>query len=119
MATIHSLIPTLRVAKVEKALPLYDALGFSVAWQHQLSPEAPRLTCIARGPFEIFLTEHDVAPFGSVVHFMVTGLEELVGRALAQGFEPTFGPENRPWGDREAYFTDEGGNVLRFGETIE
>ena len=119
MTEIHSLIPTLRVAKVEDALPLYEALGFSVAWQHQLSAEAPRLTCIARGPFEIFLTEHDVAPFGSVVHIMVTGLEGLVTRTRTAGFEPTFGPEDRPWGDREAYFTDEGGNVLRFGETIE
>jgi hypothetical protein len=49
---------------------------------------------------------------------MVTGLAELVGRARSEGFEPTFGPEDRPWGDREVYFTDEGGNVLRFGETI-
>lgn len=118
MATVRSVIPTLRVADVEAALPLYRALGFVVAWQHELEPGAPRLTCVERDRVQLFLTEHPVAPFGSVVHFMVVGLDDLVAAARSAGFEPTLGPEQRPWGDREAYFTDLDGNVLRFGETV-
>jgi catechol 2,3-dioxygenase-like lactoylglutathione lyase family enzyme len=116
--TIRRAIPTLRVASIDRALPLYEGLGFSVSWQHQISVGAPRLTSVTQGTSELFLTEHPIARYGAVVHFVVDGLQALVDRAGAQGFEPTFGPEDRPWGDREAYFTDVDGNVLRFGEPI-
>ena len=116
---LRSVIPTVRVASIDLALPLYEGLGFTVSWQHQLEPQAPRLTSVVQGPTELFLTEHPVAPYGSVVHFMVEGLDHLVAYAASAGFEPSFGPENRPWGDREVYFTDVDGNVLRFGERIE
>lgn len=119
MATLRSVIPTLRVTDVEASLPLYRALGFDVAWQHRLGPDAPRLTAVARDSREVFLTEHPVAPVGAVVHFRVEGLDEIVERARDAGFGPTFGPEVRPWGDREAYFRDADGNVLRFGEAVE
>ena len=118
MTTIRSVIPTLRITRIEASLPLYHALGFEIAWQHQLGPDAPRLTCVAQDAKELFLTEHPVAPFGAVVHVMVTGLDGIVARAREAGFEPTFGPERRAWGDREAYYTDADGNVLRFGETV-
>lgn len=118
MGRIVSVIPTLRVTDVEQALPLYEALGFEVAWQHQLEPSAPRLTALARDSKEVFLTEHPVAPTGAVVHFMVEGLDEILERAKSVGVMPTFGPELRPWGDREAYFSDADRNVLRFGETM-
>lgn len=112
------MIPTLRVTDVEQSLPLYQALGFEVAWQHQLEPSAPRLMAVVRDAKEVFLTEHPVAPTGTLVHFMVEGLEEIVERAKAAGVRPTCGPELRPWGDREAYFSDADGNVLRFGEAV-
>lgn len=115
---IRSVIPTLRVASIDRALPSYESLGSSVSWQHQLSPEAPRLTSVVHGAAEPFLTEHPIAPYGAVVHFVVDGLQELVARARSNGIEPTSGPEDRPWGDREAYFTDIDGNVLRFAEPI-
>jgi catechol 2,3-dioxygenase-like lactoylglutathione lyase family enzyme len=118
MPEIRSIIPTLRVSSVDVALPFYDAFGFTLSWQHQIMPGVPRLTCVSRGQGELFLTEHAVAPFQSVVHVMVEGLDELVEIARLKGVEPTYGPATRPWGDREAYFTDPDGNVLRFGETI-
>ncbi len=117
MARVASVIPTLRVTKVEDSLPIYQALGFEVAWQHQLQPSGPRLTALAQDAKQVFLTEHPIAPVGAVVHFMVEGLDEIVGRAKSAGFDPTFGPELRPWGDREAYFADPDGNILRFGES--
>jgi len=46
------------------------------------------------------------------------GVDTLVARAAAAGLHPIFGPEDRPWGNREAYFRDPDGNVLRFGEAI-
>jgi catechol 2,3-dioxygenase-like lactoylglutathione lyase family enzyme len=111
-------IPTLRVTKVEDVLRTYAALGFSVAWQHQLSPDAPRLTSVRQGAAELFLSEHPVAPTGAVVYFITQGLDELVARASAAGLVPSFGPEDRPWGTREVYYRDHDGNVLRFGETL-
>jgi catechol 2,3-dioxygenase-like lactoylglutathione lyase family enzyme len=113
---VKSVIPTLRVTAIEASLPLYRALGFGVAWEHRLSPDAPRLTCIRQGAIELFLTEHAVAPAGAVAYFVIQGLDALVTRAAEAGHYPTFGPEDRPWGDREAYFRDPDGNVLRFGE---
>jgi predicted enzyme related to lactoylglutathione lyase len=115
---LETAIPTLRVANVDLSLPTYDALGFAVAWQHRLSPTAPRLTAIRQGAVQVFLTEHPVAPTGAVVYFAVQGVDQLVARAARGGLVPTFGPEDRPWGSREAYFTDLDGNVLRFGEAI-
>lgn len=118
MGRVVSVIPTLRVMEVDQSLPLYEALGFEVAWQHQLEPSGPRLTALVRDSRELFLTEHPVAPTGAVVHFMVEGLDEIVEGAKSAGVLPTFGPELRPWGDREAYFSDADGNVLRFGESV-
>jgi uncharacterized glyoxalase superfamily protein PhnB len=48
----------------------------------------------------------------------VTAVEASLplNRAATAGHYPIFGPEDRPWGDREAYFRDPDGNVLRFGE---
>lgn len=112
-------IPMLRVASIDAALLVYDALGFSVAWQHQLNPEAPRLTSVQHGTVELYLTEHPIAPPGGVVYLKTTGVDALVAQARSQGLDPSFGPEDRPWGDREAYFTDVDGNVLRFGESLE
>lgn len=115
---IRTAIPTLRVTSIDLSLPLYEGLGFAVSWQHQLSVGAPRLTSVTHGTCELHLTEHPIARPGAVVRFVVHGLQELVDRAGSHGFEPTFGPEDRPWGDREAYFTDVDGNVLRFAEPV-
>ena len=114
---LETTIPVLRVAKLEVALPTYKALGFSVGWQHQLTRDAPRLTSVRQGAAELFLTEHPVAPAGAVVYFVTQGVDALVARAAAAGLGPSFGPEDRPWGDREVYFRDPDGNVLRFGQT--
>lgn len=121
MATPNLLhaIPTLRVASIDTSLPFYEALGFEVAWQHQLAPDAPRLTSVRHSSVELFLTEHPVAPVGSVVYIVVDQVDEFVTLARSSSVDPTFGPEDRPWGDREAYFTDPDSNVLRFGQRAE
>lgn len=120
MSRIHlrSTIPILRVTNIDAALPTYTALGFTVAWQHQLDPAAPRLTAVAQGKSELYLTEHPVVPAGAAVYFVVQGVDALRALAERSGVHPSFGPENRPWGTREVYFTDHDGNVLRFGEPL-
>ncbi len=116
MTEMQQAIPTLRVMSIDVSLPFYESLGFDVAWQHQLSPGAPRLTSVKHSSVEIFLTEHPVAPVGAVVYIVVGDVDELVSSAQTRSLEPSFGPQDRPWGDREAYFTDPDSNVLRFGQ---
>lgn len=116
MPNLQLAIPTLRIASIETSLPFYEALGFEVAWQHQLAPDAPRLTSVKQASVELFLTEHPVAPTGAVVYIVLRDVDALVARAQSQSLDPTFGPQEQPWGDREAYFTDPDANVLRFGQ---
>ena len=114
----ESVIPTLPVSNLDLSLPFYRAFGFDVAWTHQLADTQPRLASITSGTIELFLTEHRVAPFGAVVYINTTGVDALNGAAIGAGLSPTFGPADREWGQREVYFTDPDGNVLRFGERL-
>lgn len=109
-------IPTLRVERTDAALFVFRALGFEVAWEHRLGPEAPHLVCIRQGEVEVFLTEHPVTEPGAVVYFTTEDVDALVAAAALEGVIPEFGPETRPWGNREAYFRDPDGNMLRFGQ---
>jgi catechol 2,3-dioxygenase-like lactoylglutathione lyase family enzyme len=114
--TVDSIVPTLRVTNLDRSIPFYSKLGFSVAWIHQLEPDKPRLAAVQHGPVQLFLTEHDIAPVGAVVYLNSRGVDALNDAAAAVEIEPTFGPEDRPWAQREVYFQDPDGNVLRFGE---
>lgn len=113
---LDSVVPTLRVTNLDHSLPFYNALGFSLAWLHQVAEGQPRLAAVQQGPVQLFLTEHDVAPAGAVVYSNTRGVDALSDAAIARGHKPTFGPEDRPWGQREVYFRDPDGNMLRFGE---
>jgi catechol 2,3-dioxygenase-like lactoylglutathione lyase family enzyme len=113
---VDSLVPTLRVADLDRSLAFYRTLGFTLAWIHQLAPDQPRLAAVNHGSVQLFLTEHAVAPTGAVVYANSRGVEALTQKAVAAGLRPVFGPANRPWGQREVYFHDPDGNVLRFGE---
>lgn len=114
--TVESVVPTLRVTNLDQSIPFYSKLGFSLAWTHQIEPDQPRLAAVQHGPVQLFLTEHDVAPVGAVVYLNSRGVDALNSEAAAVGITPMFGPEDRPWAQREVYFEDPDGNVLRFGE---
>ena len=116
MPQLRRAIPTIRTTSIDEALPFYEALGFEVAWQHRLEREGARLTSLVQGDVELFLTEHAVAPVGAVVYIVLDRIDDLVARARARLLEPSFGPQDQPWGNREAYFTDPDSNVLRFGQ---
>ena len=113
-----SAVPTLPTSNLDRSLPFYRALGFQIAWIHQLDATHPRLAALRCGPVQLFLTEHRVAPFGAVVYINTRGVDALSVAAAEAGLAPTFGPADRPWGQRETYFEDPDGNVLRFGESI-
>ena len=113
---LDSLIPTLRVADLDRSLRFYGVLGFTVAWIHQLAPDQPRLAAVQHGSVQLFLTEHAVAPTGAVVYANARGVDALTRAAGAVGLTAMFGPSDRPWGQREVYFQNPDGNVLRFGE---
>ncbi len=113
---IELLIPTLRVGDLDRSLEFYRALGFDLAWVHQLESGAPRLGAVQQGPVQLFLTEHAVAPTGGVVYANTRGVDALSAAAQAKGLAPEFGPTDRPWGQREVYFRDPDGNMIRFGE---
>jgi len=114
--TLDSVVPTLRVTNLDRSLAFYGILGFSVAWIHQRAENEPRLAAVQHGSVQLFLTEHAVAPVGAVVYLNTRGVDALSAAATVQGLNPTFGPADRPWGQREVYFHDPDGNVLRFGE---
>jgi lactoylglutathione lyase len=113
---LDSVIPTLRVSSLDQSLVFYNGLGFSVAWVHQLAAGQPRLAAIQQDAVQLFLSEHAVAPFGAVVYTNTRGVDALSTLAAVNGVSPIFGPADRPWGQREVYFQDPDGNVLRFGE---
>jgi len=48
---------------------------------------------------------------GAVVYFITRDVDAVVRAARVAGVMPTFGPEDRPWGNREAYFQDRDGNT--------
>ena len=116
---IKSTIPMLGVDDIATAASLYHALGFEIAWEHGLAPDAPRLVSMKQDGGEIYLSEHAIAPRGGIVYILTDSVDALVASARDRGFQPSFGPEDRPWGDREAYFTDASGNVLRFGQHLD
>ena len=116
MFTFDSIVPTLRVADIDRSTAFYTKFGFTVAWVHQLGEGQPRLAAIQHGSIEIFLTEHAVAPAGAVVYLNTRGVDESNVALAAEGISPVFGPADRPWGQREVYYHDPDANVLRFGE---
>ncbi len=62
--SLRQAIPVLRIRSIDGSLPVYQALGFVISWQHRLTPDAPCLTSVSHGPVELFLTEHAIAPSG-------------------------------------------------------
>ena len=114
--SLESIVPTLRVSSLDQSLAFYESLGLCVAWVHQPAEGQPRLAAVQHGAIQLFLTEHAVAPFGAVVYVNTRGVDALRTLAEARGISPILGPADRPWGQREVYFQDPDGNVLRFGE---
>lgn len=84
---VELLIPVVPVANLSRAAEVYGRLGF-IAWVLQLAADQPRLGSMRQGAVELFLTEHHVAPPGTVVYANVTGLDALAARAQTSGGEP-------------------------------
>lgn len=106
----EKITPILRAENAGASAAWYARLGFVRRWEHRFEPGFPLFLCVARGPMQIFLSEHrgDARP-DTLLYLHIDDLD-----AAAAEFEATV--ENAPWG-REIQLTDPDGNRLRIGST--
>lgn len=124
---VVSIVPALRVASIAERLPLWHALGFSLAFAH--GDEGPlaegsledatfaRLDAEGGRPVCVFL-QVGGGVAGAHVHLMLERPEEVdatCARLRAAGFEPWEPPTDRPWGMRDLWVRDADGNEVVVG----
>ncbi|GAA4607744.1 catechol 2,3-dioxygenase-like lactoylglutathione lyase family enzyme [Actinoplanes octamycinicus] len=104
----EQLTPFLRVEDANASTAWYARLGFVKQWEHRFEPGLPLFVCVARGPMQLFLSEHhgDARP-GTLLYLHVNDLQ-----AVAAEFGAAV--EEAPWGP-ELELTDPDGNRLRIG----
>jgi catechol 2,3-dioxygenase-like lactoylglutathione lyase family enzyme len=104
----EEVIPILRVSDAAAAVAWYQRLGFSQQWEHRFEPGFPAFVSIARGPVQLFLSEHtgDARP-DTLIYLRLADLD-----AIAAEFDATV--EQPPWGP-EIQLRDPDGNRLRIG----
>jgi catechol 2,3-dioxygenase-like lactoylglutathione lyase family enzyme len=108
----EQITPILHTGDAEAAAVWYARLGFARQWEHRFEPGFPLFLCVARGPMQIFLSEHrgDARP-DTLLYLRVTDLP-----AVAAEFGVTI--EEAPWG-QEIHLEDPDGNRLRVGAVQE
>jgi catechol 2,3-dioxygenase-like lactoylglutathione lyase family enzyme len=104
----EEVIPILRVSDAAAALAWYQRLGFRQQWEHRFEPGFPAFVSIARGPVQLFLSEHtgDARP-DTLIYLRLADLDSIAaefGTAI----------EQPPWGP-EIHLHDPDGNRLRIG----
>lgn len=104
----ETITPILRTDDAVAAAAWYGRLGFVQQWEHRFQPDFPLFLCVARGPMQIFLSEHrgDARP-DTLLYLHVHDVE-----AVATEFGVAV--EQAPWGP-EVQLTDPDGNRLRVG----
>ncbi|GAA0560512.1 glyoxalase superfamily protein [Paractinoplanes ferrugineus] len=106
----EKITPILRVDDAHVSAGWYARLGFVRQWEHRFEPGFPLFLSIARGPMQIFLSEHrDDARPDTLLYLNVSDLEAVAtefGVALREA----------PWGP-EIHLLDPDGNRLRIGRT--
>ena len=114
-------IPLFRIFDYQLARAFYvEWLRFSIDWEHQFSPAAPRYLQISRDSAIIHLTEHyaDCSP-GAKVLIHIDDVEalhaELSSRPNAN-MNP--GVSEAPWGAKIMEVTDPFGNRLCFNQSL-
>ena len=114
-------IPLFRIFDDQLARAFYvDWLGFSIDWEHQFSPGAPRYIQISRDSAIIHLTEHyaDCSP-GAKVLIHIDDLDAL-HEEISSRPNPNMNPgiSDAPWGARIMEVTDPFGNRLCFNQSL-
>jgi len=114
-------IPLFRIFDQALARAFYiDWLGFTIDWEHQFTPTAPRYLQISRDSVVLHLTEHfgDCSP-GAKVLIHVDDVEAL-HEELTSRPNPKMNPSiaDAPWGARIMEVTDPFGNRLCFNQSL-
>ena len=106
--TAEKVIPILHTEDAIEAVNWYERLGFSQESVHRFEPGLPAFVTIARGPMQLFLSEHegDARP-DTLVYLRV---DDVV--SIATEFDVDV--EEAPWA-REVELRDPDGNRLRIG----
>jgi catechol 2,3-dioxygenase-like lactoylglutathione lyase family enzyme len=114
-------IPLFRIFDYQLARAFYvDWLGFSIDWEHQFWPAAPRYIQLSRDSVILHLTEHyaDCSP-GAKASIHLDDVEALHAE-LSSRPNPHMNPgvSDAPWGARIMEFTDPFGNRLCFNQSL-
>jgi hypothetical protein len=122
-----SVVPELHVKSIAGALPVWEALGFTLAFAFCDGRPLPagslkgatlaRLDVPAREPISVFLQTGRAAP-GAVVHVMLSSPADVDAanrRLMALGATIHQPPTDQPWGMRDLQAEDRDGNLLIVG----
>jgi catechol 2,3-dioxygenase-like lactoylglutathione lyase family enzyme len=103
----EEVIPVLRVADAARAVAWYARLGFEKQWEHQFEPGLPWFVAVARGPLQLYLSEHlGDAPANTLIHLNVRDID-----AVAAEFGVAV--DEQGMAGREVDLEDPDGNRLR------
>lgn len=123
---LYSIIPSLRVTSIIRALPFYETLGFKLVFAFAGSEHSDtvtdqshfaRLDAEATHPLSIFL-ETRRGSTGGCIHIMAgapENVDRLAARLRAEGVVLELEPTNMPWGMREMHTADPDGNLIVIG----
>ena len=107
--------PSLFVADVARSTAFYrDVIGMPV---HVEFPDGSFAMLGGHGAAELALVAHDAPPQGEA-YLYVRGVEALLARCEAAGFEITRPLETKPWGLRDFVVRDPDGHLIGIGERV-
>jgi catechol 2,3-dioxygenase-like lactoylglutathione lyase family enzyme len=114
-------IPLFRIFDHQLAKSFYcEWLGFTVDWEHQFTPTAPRYIQISRDSAILHLTEHygDCSP-GAKAFIHIDDVAALHAE-LASRPNPNMNPgiEDAPWNAKVMEVIDPFGNRLCFDQSL-
>ncbi|MEO9181288.1 MAG: glyoxalase superfamily protein [Acidimicrobiales bacterium] len=113
-------VPILRSFDEVKAREFYlDWLGFSVDWEHRLSPELPLYMQLSRSGIILHVSEHhgDGSP-GSHVRIRLNGVVQLHEELTDKQYKNNRPGLERPeWGGIEFTVIDSASNRITFSES--
>jgi catechol 2,3-dioxygenase-like lactoylglutathione lyase family enzyme len=108
--------PNLFVSDVQAATAFYrDVIGMQV---HAAFPDGSFAMLGGHGDAEVALVQHEDPPQGEA-YLYVRGVEALLRRCEAAGFEITRALTAQPWGLRDFVVRDPDGHLIGIGERID
>ena len=124
----HLAYVILFVEDLERSLAFYkDILGMTVRHRAEgyaeLAVEGPKFALLERWrlPALVGESESGLPPPGThegEVAFLVQDVDEVYARLRSRGVAFVSAPEDRPWGQRTAYFRDPDGHLIELAMNL-